>query len=562
MHKLSRLFRRARPAPMTATQQFNLTGRLVHSSAAKSANPTKLRVVALAVVAVVVGLFAAEFDFMERLMAFAQEYEEYELDEIFTVLIFMSVLFGVFAWHQVTELRRHIASRDKAEAAIRHLAMHDALTGLANRAYLAKRLKLEIARAQRDGTQLAVLALDLDGFKQINDFYGHGMGDAVLVAVANRLEEVLRENDTIARPGGDEFAIVLPALKGPELAATLADRIVGAIAKPFRLDDHELSITVSVGITMAESGRTDPEELLRSADLAMYRAKSDGRSTYKFFEPGMDEKLRERRDLELGLRSAIDEGAFTLHYQPLYGIPNNVLKGFEALLRWKHPSLGNVPPDKFIPIAEEIGIIDRIGDWVLTEACRAAAQWPEPLHIAVNVSPEQFKQPDLAERFKDIIDASGLAPERVEIEITEGVLIENTESVLSALSQLKQHGVRVSMDDFGTGYSSLSYLRKFPFDKIKIDRMFVDNAAGDGTGDAIVRAIVAMGHSLGMTTLAEGVETGTQLSRLISDGCDEAQGFYLGKPMPIDNVDELLASIEEHSETTCSYPSARTGSGG
>ncbi len=500
---------------------------------------------------VALAFLSSTFDGLEHLVEWSEQYEEYELDEIFSLLIFLSFGLGLFSWRRTKELRQQIAQRDQTENDMRHLAMHDTLTGLPNRALLANRLEQELARADRESTLLAVYALDLDMFKRINDVYGHATGDALLIAASERLTSAVRKMDTVARMGGDEFVIVQPCESGCDQATALASRLVKTMAEPYELGGHKFVSSVSVGIAFSSKGSHDPAELLRAADVALYRAKAEGRSTYRFFDEFMDETLSQRQNLERCLRDAIANAEFSLYFQPLYTIPGQTLTGFEALLRWDNPELGRVPPDKFIPIAEEIGVIQSIGTWVLEEACRIAVGWERPLTVAVNVSPMQFKQQDLARSFKSIITESGLNPERLEIEITETVLMQDTESVLKELGELREFGVRIAMDDFGTGYSSLSYLRKFPFDKIKIDRSFVTHLEQDGEDSAIIKAVVAMGNGLGMTTLAEGVETQDQLRQLSAAGCESAQGYFLGFPMPeaeaIDLINGLPESLPEEA---------------
>jgi diguanylate cyclase (GGDEF)-like protein len=432
--------------------------------------------------------------------------------------------------------------------------MHDSLTGLPNRVLLSYRLDQELARTARENKQVAVFVLDLDKFKQINDLYGHGAGDALLVAVAERLRGVVRKMDTVARLGGDEFAIIQPGLMHPSEAAALGARIVQTMAQPFQVYGHEFVTSISVGITLSTAERKDPSELIRAADTALYRSKADGRGTYRFFEAEMDEKLRERRSLERDLREAIAKNQLEIYYQPLYTIAEDSLMGFEALLRWNHPTRGQVPPIEFIPLAEETSLIQRIGEWVLVNACQAAATWPEPLMVAVNVSPVQFKQKDLLIKVKSALEHSGLTPSRLEVEITENVLISETDAALQILLELKTLGVRVAMDDFGTGYSSLSYLRKFPFDKIKIDRSFINDLEQNEDDAAIVRAMVAMGQSLKMTTLAEGIESTGQLQRLLLEGCDQAQGFLLGRPMTRTQVQALILKAGETVDNKASLP--------
>lgn len=521
-------------------QRLRSSAKAAEDRRALPRNRTRTDILVLVVVSVIAGHMATQLDAMESLVQFSARHEQFELDEVFATLIFMTGLLALFAWRRVIELRRHIAARDEAERAMRHLAMHDTLTGLPNRAQLCLRLKQEISRMHRDGGTMAILSLDLDGFKSVNDYYGHGVGDHLLIETSDRLQTSVRDMDAVARLGGDEFIVVLPQIGSPRSAAKTAERIIAALGEPFTIKGYEIAIGVSIGITMANADRADPVKLLRSADLAMYRAKQEGRSRFRFFEPEMNAKLRERRQLEQGLRMALERNGFDIHYQPLYAVPGKSLKGFEALIRWNHPRLGAVSPATFIPIAEEIGLISRIGDWVLYEACRAAVGWPEHLHVAVNVSPLQFKEPDLARRIISIARAAGLPLHRLEIEITESVLLQNSVDTLQILNELKFEGVRISMDDFGTGYSSLSYLRRFPFDKIKIDRCLTEGSNDGGNSDAIVSAIVSMGRSLDMTTLVEGVESANQLERLVRDGCDEAQGFYLGRPMSLSSACGLI----------------------
>lgn len=504
----------------------------------------------LIMLALAITFVAAQFDALEVIVDWTQQYEEYEIDEILTLLILMSFALSIFARRRIQELRTQIEMRNAAESKIRHLAMHDPLTGLPNRLLFSHRLEQELARARRENKQIAVFALDLDKFKQINDLYGHGAGDGLLIAVAERLRDVVRKMDTVARLGGDEFAVIQPSLDQPPGAAVLGARIVQALAQPFEVHGHEFVTSVSIGITLSTAERQDPSELLRAADIALYRSKAEGRSTYRFFEADMDEQLRQRQELERDLREAIAKKQLELHYQPLYTIADRQVIGFEALLRWNHPIRGQVPPIEFIPLAEETSLIQRIGEWVLVEACQTATTWPERIMVAVNVSPVQFKQKDLPDKVKFALSQSGLAPNRLEIEITESVLMHETETAMRILNELKALGVRIAMDDFGTGYSSLSYLRKFPFDKIKIDRSFITDLEQNEDDAAIVRAVVAMGQSLKMTTLAEGIESANQLQRLSREGCDQAQGFLLGRPMGHKEAKALLLSSTGDTDAT------------
>jgi len=424
-------------------------------------------------------------------------------------------------------------------AEIRRVATHDALTGLPNRALLHEKIEDALARVRR-GETLAVLCLDLDHFKSVNDTLGHAVGDTLLKAVTARLTTCVRETDVVSRLGGDEFVVIQSNVETPEEAGVLARRIIDAIAEPFDVEGHRVVVGMSVGIAIAPTDGIDRELLLRSADMALYRAKSDGRSACRFFEPAMDIRLQERRRLELDLRRALVAHEFTLHYQPLVDAVTETIAGFEALLRWNHPETGMVSPLEFIPLAEEIGLIVPLGEWVLRKACADAMNWPSNIKIAVNLSPAQFKQETLAHTVASALATSGLAPARLELEITESVLLTNSETTMACLHHLRSLGVRIVMDDFGTGYSSLSYLRSFPFDKIKIDRSFVSELGATNDCAAIVKAIAGLGVSLGIETTAEGVETEEQLKGLRAHGCTELQGYYFSRPRPLSEATELL----------------------
>jgi diguanylate cyclase (GGDEF)-like protein len=443
---------------------------------------------------------------------------------------------GWVATHwEITEERRN-------EARIRHLARHDALTDLPNRILMREHMEDLESRAE-DGEIMAVLCIDLDHFKTVNDTLGHAIGDEVLKEVATRLLANVREADICARLGGDEFAILHGPLKSPQEASALAARIVEAIAEPFSVLDHQVIIGASVGIAVAPNDGCEAEALLKAADLACYRAKHGGRGTFHFFEKSMDAAVRRRRQLELGLRDALSSDQLSLEYQPLFDLRMNRVSGVEALLRWHHPERGNIPPDEFIPVAEDTGLIARIGEWVLRQACADASHWPEEVRIAINLSPVQFKQGhSLTETVVSALANSGLTPQRLELEITESVLLFHIDGVLKTLHRLRDLGVRICMDDFGTGYSSLSYLRAFPFDKIKIDRSFVQDSSLSRDGSAIISAVVGLGKTLGMSITAEGVETAEQLRLVKRQGCDEAQGFLLSRPLPRDAVSRLLAA--------------------
>ena len=428
-------------------------------------------------------------------------------------------------------------------ARIAFLAHHDALTGLPNRRLFHDRLEQALAQAGR-GVDLAVLCLDLDRFKAVNDTLGHPVGDKLLQEVAQRLAACVREGDTLARLSGDEFAILQIGLTRPEDAALLAHRTIRVLGEPYEVASHRVVIGTSIGISVTPRDGASVDALLKNADTALYRAKAEGRGVFRFFEQAMDAELQARRVLELDIRRAIEEAQFELYYQPLISLPTHEISGFEALLRWHHPERGLVSPAEFIPIAEDTGLIDTIGAWVLRQACSEATGWPEHVKIAVNLSPAQFRSDELVGIVNQALIASGLEPSRLELEITESVLLQQDDPNLMTLHRLRQMGVRISMDDFGTGYSSLSYLRSFPFDKIKIDRSFVKGLSNDGGSVAIVRAVTGLSRSLGITTTAEGVETDEQLHCLAREGCHEVQGYLFSKPVPADRVPMLLDTVE------------------
>ncbi len=426
-----------------------------------------------------------------------------------------------------------------AEAQIEHLAHHDALTDLPNRAQFNAQLEQALLLTER-GQQLAVLFIDLDHFKNINDTLGHAIGDALLQTVATRLYSCIRKTDMIARLGGDEFVVIQTLVEHPSDAAGLAARIRDAIIAPYDLSDHHIMIDTSIGIALAPHDTSVASELLRNADMALYGAKAAGRGTYRFFEREMDVRMAKRRTLELELRQALAKGEFEIHYQPLVNLKRSSISSCEALLRWRHPERGMIEPGNFIAIAEEIGLIARIGEWVIRTACAEAATWPGDIAVAVNVSPLQFRTQNLTQVVANALAASGLQAHRLEIEITETILMEQTEETLAILHQLRNLGVRIAMDDFGTGYSSLSYLQKFPFDKIKIDQSFINGLSQKDETTAIVRAVAGLAGSLHMTTTAEGVETAQQRDIVTALGCTEMQGYLFSAARPPREIAELL----------------------
>lgn len=431
-----------------------------------------------------------------------------------------------------------VTEAKQTEQRILQMAHHDKLTGLPNRAAFNEYFAATLERSATSGEQFAILSVDLDRFKEANDVYGHSVGDALLRQVARRLQEAAR-GTFLARVGGDEFAVVVSAGPQPAAAATLAERLLAAFADEFEIEDQRIQISLTIGGAVYPTDGADAKTLMVNVDAALYRAKSEMRGVVVFFEPEMSARLRERHALQQDLRSAIARGELLLHYQPQVRMTGEMI-GFEVLARWQCPKRGMVSPGTFIPIAEENGLIIPLGEWVLRAACCEAASWPRPLTIAVNISPIQFHHGDLPRLVHSILLETGLAPSRLELEITEGVFINDFSHGVSILRRLKSLGVQIALDDFGTGYSSLSYVHSFPFDKIKIDQTFIGDLRHSRHSMAIVRAVIGLGHSLNMPVLAEGVETQAQRGVLMKEGCDEAQGYFFGRPLPIAEQAELI----------------------
>jgi diguanylate cyclase (GGDEF)-like protein/PAS domain S-box-containing protein len=430
--------------------------------------------------------------------------------------------------------------RKRAEARLTFMAQHDGLTGLPNRNLLRQQMDDTLLRMRRNAEQVAVFVLGLDHFKAVNDTLGHGIGDKLLRGVGKRLRSMLRDDDALARLNSDEFAIVQSGVTRPEDAVFLARRLLDAIGDPFLLDGHSIVIGASIGIAMSPGDGDESEKLLKNADLALSRAKNDSRGTFSFFEAGMDARAQTRRKIETDLRAAIQGDTLRPYYQPLVDLSSGRITGFEALVRWPHPERGMISPAEFIPVAEETGLINAVGGLMLRRACTDAAQWPDDVHVAVNLSPLQFRVGNLLSLVVDTLKQSGLPARRLELEITETLLLEKSSEVLATLHALRALGVRISMDDFGTGYSSLSYLRSFPFDKIKIDQSFVRDLAANPDAQAIVRSIISLGKGLGVTITAEGVETEAEVNCLRNEGCNEGQGFLFSRARPNVEIAGLL----------------------
>ncbi len=445
----------------------------------------------------------------------------------------------LFAANQ--QLESEIAQRHETEARNAYLARHDVLTGLGNRLMLREGLDRALGGSTAgDGAPTCVLFIDLDGFKSINDGLGHALGDAVLKLVATRLRSETEPSDEVVRLGGDEFAVLTTGTGGIERASRLAGRLIEALSESATIEGNLVHVGASIGLAVAGVDGVTGEELMKAADMALYRAKSEGRGVWRVFDSAMDACAQARRLLELDLRNALSEGELALFYQPLIDMKTKAITGFEALMRWRHPERGYVSPADFIPVAEDLGLIVPLGEWALRQACVEAVKWPATIKIAVNLSPIQFQRGNLVPVVVSALAASGLAPQRLELEITESVMLDKSAQNLDTLKALRHLGMRIAMDDFGTGYSSLSYLRSFPFDKIKIDQSFIRDLGNGRESQAIVDAIAGLGASFGITTTAEGVETQAQFDLLSSNGCNEVQGRLFSMPVPADEVSGLL----------------------
>jgi len=444
---------------------------------------------------------------------------------------------------------RYAIERKKSELRLNYLAQFDALTGIPNRQFFNDQLNRATARARRDGRKVGLLFLDLDDFKIVNDTLGHDSGDRLLQEVAERIRRSVRNGDVIARLGGDEFAVLMEGLATPREVEVVATGLLDIVSQPYHIAGRQLAVTTSIGITMYPNDNAETQMLLKNADIAMYKAKDNGRNNFQFFHEQMQAELLEYHELEHDIRDAIRNGEFHLDFQPKVNARINRVQGLEALLRWTSPVRGPVSPAKFIPVAEESGHIIQLGYWVLNEVCRALKSWQDkgltPVPVSVNVSARQFRQPDFHKRVAEVLRRHATDPSLIEIELTEGLVMENTDSAQRELGLLKKIGLRISIDDFGTGYSCLSYLRRFPIDVLKIDRSFVQEIGGSRDGESIIEAIISLARTLRLETVAEGVETGKQLNYLLDRGCHVVQGYLFGKPMEQHLIEPLLTALDQ-----------------
>jgi len=493
------------------------------------------------IAAFAVSIYAAAhiFDLPPKVFQFAIDNVEYEVDDAIFVLFTMSVALVFYVHRRLRDLSKEVAARRSAESTAQRLARHDPLTGLPNRRYFNEQLEEVLQTIKEDKRRVAVLMLDLDGFKSVNDVRGHAVGDKALMEFAERIGNASKEM-LVARVGGDEFAVIMPKIKSLDEPAALAHRITKVTAAPFMIAGSETLLGISIGIAIAPDDGVTADELVRRADLALYRAKADGRSLTRFFEPAMDEHVERRMTIERELRVAISSNQVAVHYQPLVDLSASRIIGFEALARWRSPTLGMVPPNVFIAVAEESGLIHRLGEQLLRIACRDAKSWPAEYTLSFNISPMQLRDPTLGLRVLRILGETGLPPARLELEITESAIVSDALLAQKMIDELRAAGVRIALDDFGTGYATMSQLLSLRFDKIKIDRSFVNSLGTDQGSEVIVRAIIGLAKGLGLTTTAEGIESASQLADLKANGCLEGQGYLFGKAMPASEIPALL----------------------
>ncbi len=484
--------------------------------------------------------YAIKTDLFEKLSRFATENEAWQLDELFVLAIILGLGGLFFAVRRVGDLRSEVRARRAAEQHAHLLSRHDPLTGLPNRRCFSEKLEQALLPTLNQGVRVAVLMLDLDGFKQINDVHGHAAGDQALIDTAGRLSSVTRDSTLLARLGGDEFALIMPKIKSLDDPTRLARRIVAEMAEPFVVGSSTATVSCGVGIAIAPDDGLDPEELVRRADRALYRAKAEGRSSIRHFESSMDEHVERRMLIEREMRSALESAQIVPYYQPIVSLDGQRILGFEALARWSHPTLGHVAPNVFIPVAEESGMIGALADMLLRQACRDATQWPNEMTLSFNISPVQLRDATLGLRILKILGDTGFDARRLELEITESALVDHGGVAQTVLNQLREAGVRIALDDFGTGYATLSQLLSLHVDKLKIDRSFVDRLGKDHESAVIVRAIIGLANGFGLTTTAEGIEDRSQLNYLKAQGCAEGQGYLFSKAVPAEEIPALL----------------------
>jgi diguanylate cyclase (GGDEF)-like protein len=493
----------------------------------------------------ILGIFAAVwactewFDLAPKFFHFGTDHADWDFDDLIFVFCVMSVVFAIYSFRRMKDLSREMKARRSAELEALKLARHDPLTGLPNRRFFVERLS-EVLLTTTNVSRSAVLMLDLDGFKSINDAYGHAVGDQALIMFAERVSPIMRSGAMLTRIGGDEFAIIVPDISSLDNPTALARRIEVATAEPYLIEHISTKLGVGIGIAIAPEDGIDPEVLVQHADRALYRAKAEGRSCIRFFEPDMDAHVKRRITIERELRAAVAAKTIVPHYQPVVAFEGTRIIGFEALARWKSDTFGWVAPEVFITVAEEIGLISELGDQLLHQACRDALTWPAELTLAFNLSAIQLRDHTLGLRVLAILGETGFSPRRLELEITETVLVDNIAVAQQVIIQLREAGVRIALDDFGTGYATLSQLLSFQLDRIKIDRSFVDRLGKDREGDTIVRAVLGLAKGFGLATTAEGIESADQLASLKADGCLEGQGYLFGKAVPANEIHKVL----------------------
>ncbi len=496
---------------------------------------------AIALVSLLLVILLWDSDWFERFYFFTRKYEFYKLDDLSIVFVILSIGGIFFSVSRYMELRVEYAKRIEAEQRMEALALTDALTGLANRRHFLKRLDECVEEQVRHGLDFALILFDLDRFKPVNDFHGHAVGDQLLQSLAERIQGQMRGVDLLARLGGDEFAIILKHTGADDEVSPVADRVLMAVEAPFLIGAVSCQIGVSLGIAVSHQNTQihaplTAVELMQRADLALYRAKADGRGRYHFFEPAMDEKIRERAVMEFELKEAVLAQEIRAYYQPLVCLTDGRIEGYEVLARWHHPMRGVVRPDQFIQVVEDVGLIGKMTLSLLEQACKASRQWPEGTYISINISPVQLRDPSLCAAFMKVLQAYGVAPQNLELEITENALFNDIETARAVLTEFKALGMRLALDDFGTGYSSLQHLRLLPFDKLKIDKTFVMNMHDNAESLKIIHAIIALSRSLGLRITAEGIETKANATWLVEAGCHTGQGYYYGKPAPVAKI--------------------------